>query len=200
MVFFADPDHLGAIFAQPDATTVRPVRSDTAAGEVVVTSHVVEEEVLFAQLVRFAVRNLLAVARRETEVGTLEGKVLEDLLHGELELDSLVPAHRAREIPSVDVSCHTRAHGHIVELRIDLREEVLSDRDVPVVLLLGVAHDLVVLADDRFEVETETLVVLGTCGVDTNAGVFVAEAAQQHVEQAVLIFRRQRACPSEGLA
>ena len=150
LIFLTDPDHLGFILADPDAPAVWPVRSHAGGREVVVSRHVVEEEMAFSHLLRLRLGDLVLVARGQAVVVTGDPEGLEDLHHPLLELQPLVLVHRWRQVPPLHVPRHSRSHRHLLELRVDLGQQVLSHGDVPVMRLLGVARDTVVLSGQRF--------------------------------------------------
>ncbi len=56
----------------------------------------------------------------------------------------------------------------MLHVGVDVGQQVLANGDVPVVVLLGVAFDAVVLADEGLQVESEVVVVLGPGGVHSD--------------------------------
>ena len=59
----------------------------------VVSGHVVEEEVLLAQIVGLTLADLVLVAWSQTVILPSDAEALEDLDHGVLESDTLVLVH-----------------------------------------------------------------------------------------------------------
>ena len=132
-----------------------------------VGGHVVEEVVVSSHLVGLLVRHEVLVAGSETVISARNAKAAEDLLHGVLKSDALLLAHAGRQVPALHVSGHSCAHGDALEVGVNAGEEVLANRDVPAVLLLGVALDTVVLADQWLQVEGELVIVLGSGGISS---------------------------------
>mgnify|MGYP007072875168 CR=1 FL=1 len=120
LVLLADPDHLGLVLANPDASPVRPVRSHSRRSEVVVSCHVVEEEVLLPQLVRLRLADVVLVAWRETPVLAGQSERLEHFHHGVFELEALLLVHGGWQVPALHVPGHSGSHGHLLQSRIDL--------------------------------------------------------------------------------
>ena len=93
LVLLADPDHLGLVLADPNASPVRPVGGHSRGSEVVVSCHVVEEEVMISELVGLGFVDEVLVTRSETVVLAGNAERLEHFHHAVLELDSFLFAH-----------------------------------------------------------------------------------------------------------
>lgn len=182
LVLLADPDHLGLILADPDASSVGPVGGHSRGSEVVVGSHVVEEEVVVSELVGLGLADEVLVTGSQTVVLARQTERLEHFHHAVLELDALFLVHGGRQVPALDVSGDSGSHGHFLQSRVDLGEHVLADGDAPVVGLLGLAFDLVVLSDEWFQIEAKDVIVFGTSGVGSDRAVIIAESTHHDVE------------------
>ncbi len=148
----------------------------------VVGCHVVEEEVLVPEFIGLCITDEVLVTWSQTVVLARQTKCLEHLHHGILELESFFLVHRWRQVPALNISGDSCSHGDLVEFGVDLGEDVLADGDVPVVGLFGLAFDLVVLADEWFQVEAEDVVVLWSSGICAYRAVVVAESSHHDVE------------------
>ena len=104
----------------------------------------------FSQLLRFRLGYLVLVARSQTVVVARDSEGFKDLHHPLLELQSLSLVHRWRQVPALHVPRYSRSHRYFLEFGVNLREQILSYRDVPVMCLLGVARYAVVLSGQRF--------------------------------------------------
>ena len=168
LILLADPDHLGLVATEPDASTVGPVGSHSGRSEMVIGGHIVEEIVICPHSVGFLVADEVPVAWSEAVVSAADAELAEDLLHGVLEPDPLVLGHAGRQVPSLDVAGHSGSHGDALEPGVDAGEQIFAYWDVPVVELLGVALDAVILSDQGLQEEGEVVVVFGSGGVGSN--------------------------------
>lgn len=124
---------------------------------------------------------MVFVARRQTVVFAWKSELLEDVDHGVFELESLFLVHRRWQVEPFDVSGDSGSHRDLFKSRVDFGEHVLADGNIPVVGLFGLALDLVVFSNERFQIEAEDVIVLWSSGVGSDRAVIVTETSHHDI-------------------
>ena len=127
----------------------------------------------------------------KTVVIAWNSELLEDTNHGLLESKSFGLVHFWWQVPSSYISGDSSSHGDFSEFWINVCQQVLTNWNVPVVLLLCVSLDLVILFDQWLKVKSVSVVIFRSGGIGSDTAVVVFKTTHHDVEKSLLVFLRK---------
>eukprot|EP00047_Mylnosiga_fluctuans_P002393 m.224306 g.224306 ORF g.224306 m.224306 type:complete len:412 (-) comp11077_c0_seq1:31-1266(-) len=195
VVLLADPDDEGLVARHIAAAAKRPVGGDAGGGQVVVSRHVLEHDVLLDErVVLLVVDEVRMTGGQRVVAAAVLGQgdqLLEGLAHLLLHVDAIILGHGAGQREVRQVAADTHAHGQRgqterAEVQLTALREAGNALEAPVVDVLLVGGDLVVVGQHQAEEGLVEVVVLGLHGIATHATVGILNARAADLEQPLL--------------
>ena len=93
LILLTNPNHFGFVLTDPDTSSMWPIWGNTWRCQMVVSGHVVEEEMLFYEFIGFILVNEVFVSRCQTMILAWNAKLLENINKSIFESDSFILVH-----------------------------------------------------------------------------------------------------------
>lgn len=148
MIFLTNPDHFSLILTDPDTSTIWPIWSNTWRGQMVIGSHIIKEEMLFNKFISLCLINVIFMSWSKTVIFAWKSKFIENLYHCVFKLFSFLFIHFRRKVPSLYISSDSCSHRNFFKFRINICKQILSNWNVPIVLLLYVFCNTMVCSNE----------------------------------------------------